>query len=305
MPRRFVTLDVFTGARFAGNPLAVVLDAEGLEVAAMQSIAREFNLSETVFVFPPEHQAHRARLRIFTPATELPFAGHPTVGTAVLLAALDAPGSAGSNAAGRTFVLEETIGLVQCRVASVGQEAARAEFDLPRLPRKEPWLGDWPGLAPALGLTQADHEADGWPVERWSAGNPFTFVPVRGLDAMRRCRIDRSVFDTAFGGDGHAAAFVFCRETIDAASHFHARMFAPSMGVLEDPATGSAAAAFAGYLADHAGCQDGAHRFRIEQGIEMGRPSVMELTMTVRGGELTGAAIGGQAVVVSQGTIEA
>lgn len=311
MSRRFVTLDVFTSTRFAGNPLAVVLDAEGLDAAAMQSVSREFNLSETVFVFPPEQQAHRARLRIFTPATELPFAGHPTVGTAVLLAALDSSGRAGrpghtaNNDARQTFVLEETIGPVQCRVESTGNVAARAEFDVPRLPRQVPWSGEWTAVASALGLTPADREPDEWPIERWSAGNPFSFVPVRSLDAMRRCQIDLSAFDTAFRGDGRAAAFVFCRETVDAASNFHARMFAPAMGVLEDPATGSAVAALAGYLAAHAGCQDGTHSFRIEQGIEMGRPSLMELTMTLGGGQLAGAAIGGQAVVVSEGTIEA
>lgn len=299
MPRRFATLDVFTRTRFAGNPLAVVLDAQGLDVAGMQSIAREFNLSETVFVLPPENAAHRARLRIFTPTSELPFAGHPTVGTAVLLAGLD-----GSDAR-PNLVLEETIGPVRCRIQPAGEDVARAEFDVPRLPHREEWSVDGAAMASALGLTTADHERDGWPVERWSGGNPFTFVPVRGLDAMRRCRVDLAGFDAAFHGAGHPAAFVFCRETVGAGADFHARMFAPSMGVLEDPATGSAAAAFAGYLAVHGRYRDGEHRVRIEQGIEMGRPSLIDVTLNVRGGRLVGAAIGGPAVVVGQGTIEA
>src|SRR5690349_24562954 len=111
MRRRFVTLDVFTTRRFAGNPLAVVLDPDGLDTAAMQTIAREFNLSETVFVFPPADKANRAKLRIFTPARELPFAGHPTVGTAVLLGRIDGGGQ-------RTFAMEEQVGLVPCRVTS-------------------------------------------------------------------------------------------------------------------------------------------------------------------------------------------
>jgi trans-2,3-dihydro-3-hydroxyanthranilate isomerase len=299
MPRRFATLDVFTGARFAGNPLAVVLHSDGLDVAGMQRISREFNLSETVFVFPPENPAHRARLRIFTPTSELPFAGHPTVGSAVLLAGLD------GNAARPSFVLEETIGPVECRVQSTGEGAARGEFDVPRLPNKEPWSVDGAAMAAALGLTTADHTSDGWPVERWSAGNPFAFVPVRGLDAMKRCRVNLAGFDAAFRGAGHPAAFVFCRETVGAGADFHARMFAPSMGVMEDPATGSAAAAFAGYLASHGRYRDGEHRVRIEQGIEMGRPSLIDVRLNVRAGQLTGAAIGGQAVVVSEGTIEA
>src|SRR5438132_12578265 len=127
MRRRFTTLDVVTDRRFAGNPLAVVLEAEGLETAAMQAIAREFNHPETVFVLPPAEPTHRARLRIFTPARELPFAGHPTVGTAVLLARLD--GGSGT----RDIVLEEDVGIVPCTVELVGDRGGRARFGLPQL----------------------------------------------------------------------------------------------------------------------------------------------------------------------------
>jgi trans-2,3-dihydro-3-hydroxyanthranilate isomerase len=297
MHRRFVTLDVFTAKRFAGNPLAVVLEPEGLDTAAMQAIAREFNLSETVFVLPPENAAHRAKLRIFTPARELPFAGHPTVGTAVLLARL------GGTADG-AFVLEEKIGLVPCRVRAKG-DAGSASFDIPRLPAKEADMRDSAAMAAAIGLAPADLGLDGLPAERWSGGNPFTFLPLRGLDAIRRCRVDLGRFDAAFGGGDHAAAFVFCRETSETGSAFHARMFAPVMGVLEDPATGSAVAAFSGYLAAHGGYRDGEHTLRIEQGYEMGRPSQIDLTLRIAGGKLTGASIGGGAVVVTEGTIEA
>jgi len=292
MQRRFATLDVFTNTRFTGNPLAVVLESDGLDTAAMQSIAREFNLSETVFVHPPANAAHRASLRIFTPAAELPFAGHPTVGTAVLLAHLD--GARAKSA----FVLEEKIGPVPCRVRD-----SRAEFDVPRLPGKEAGDADVAAMTSALGLTSADCD-NRWPTERWSAGNPFTFFPVRGLDAMKRCRVDLARFDDAFRSSGKSAAFVMCRETAGAGNHIHARMFAPSMGMLEDPATGSAAAALAGYLAVHGGYGDGEHVVRIEQGIEMGRPSLMELTIRLEDGRLSGAAIGGDAVIVSEGTIE-
>jgi trans-2,3-dihydro-3-hydroxyanthranilate isomerase len=299
MRRRFATLDVFTTERFTGNPLAVVLEPAGLETAALQRIAREFNLSETVFVFPPVRPAHRAALRIFTPGGELPFAGHPTVGTAVLLRRLDGA------AAASEIVLEEKIGPVRCRTRTPSADAGHAEFDVPRLPVHQPDSLDLDAAAAALGLTAADLEDGGWPAERWSAGNPFTFLPLRSLDAIRRIRLDRSRFDRAFRGGDYPAVFVFCREAVEPRSTFHARMFAPSMGIVEDPATGSAAAAFAGYLATHGGYAGGRHAIRIEQGYEMSRPSLIELTLDVQAGKLTGAAIGGDAIVVSDGSLEA
>jgi trans-2,3-dihydro-3-hydroxyanthranilate isomerase len=264
----------------------------------MQAVAREFNLSETVFVLPPADMANRAKLRIFTPGRELPFAGHPTVGTAVLLARIDGGGMP------RDFVLEEQIGMVNCRVAPKGTDAGHATFAIPRLPAEDGTAPDAATLAKALGLSAADIGFEGYVPARWSAGNPFTVVPVRGLAAIARCRPDLAHFEAAFGG-GFAAPFVVCRETTERGNTFHARMFAPGVGVAEDPATGSAAAAFAGYLAAHGGYGDGEHQVRIEQGYEMGRPSLMELTLKIAGGGLTGASIGGGAVVVSEGTIEA
>lgn len=296
MTRPFVTLDVFTRRRYAGNPLAVVLDPSGLDTGAMQAIAREFNLSETVFVFPPERAQARARLRIFTPARELPFAGHPTVGTAVALARMDGAGEC-------RLVLDETIGAVPCRVRSTGPDGGWASFDVPRLPDKE---ADGPPVASmveSLGLAPADFHVEGWPAERWTAGNPFTFVPLQGLDAMRRCSVNLSRFEAAFSGGGRAAAFLFCRQTEEPGHAFHARMFAPAFGILEDPATGSAVAAFAGYLARHGGYTDGEHVIHIEQGYELGRPSLMELTIVIAGGALERASIAGDAVVVMEGTL--
>ena len=163
---------------------------------------------------------------------------------------------------------------------------------------------DVAAVARVLGLAADVCTIEGLPLERWSAGNAFAYVPVRRLEALRRCRIDLARFNAAVGDDGHAAAFVFCRETIDAANAFHARMFAPDAGVLEDPATGSAAAAFAGYLTVHGGYANGDRLIRIEQGHEMGRPSLMALQIRIAGGRLTAASIGGDAVVVSEGTIE-
>jgi trans-2,3-dihydro-3-hydroxyanthranilate isomerase len=296
MRRRFVTLDVFTSERFAGNPLAVVLDAEGLADATLQAIAREFNLSETVYVFAPNLAAHRARLRIFTPLSELAFAGHPTVGTAALLARLDG----GSQV--REFVLEEGVGLVSCTVEPIDEERANARFELPRLPTE---LGPAPTpdrLAAALGLSRTDIGCDDFVATRWTAGVPMTFVPVRGLAEIRACRADPGHWDAI---DAPGAAFVFCRESTDPGHAFHARMFAPPMGVPEDPATGSAAAAFAGVLAGVARPDDGEHSYVIEQGYEMGRPSLITLSITIRDRKLARVAIGGQVVSVSEGTIEA
>jgi trans-2,3-dihydro-3-hydroxyanthranilate isomerase len=296
MRRRFITLDVFTTQRFAGNPLAVVLDAEGLDTGAMQKIAREFNLSETVFVHRPDDASARARLRIFTPGQELPFAGHPTVGTAVLLGRHDGGGD-------RSFVLQETVGPVPCRVRSTGPDSGWASFEIPRLPGK---VADGPAaadMAESLGVSSADMGLAALPTELWSGGNQFWMVPIRDLQAIGRCTVNRARFDSVFTTDRGAAAFVFCRETTDRGHAFHARMFAPEFGIIEDPATGSAVAAFAGYLAAHGGYADGSHTVRIEQGYEMGRPSLIELTLAIAGGLLQGASIAGDAVTVLEGTI--
>jgi trans-2,3-dihydro-3-hydroxyanthranilate isomerase len=290
MRRRFATLDVFTDRRFAGNPLAVVLDAEALDAAAMQAIAREFNHPETVFVFAPADPAHRARVRIFTPARELPFAGHPTVGTAVLLGARDG---------GRDLVLEEGIGAVRCTLESMRGGGGSARFTIPQLPTEAGPTADVAAIAAALSLVPED-VGEGRPA-RWSAGIPLTFVPIVSLAAIARCRPDPARFDAAFGAG--AAVYVFCNETAEAGHHFHARMFAPGMGVPEDPATGSAAAAFAGVLARR--LSDGSHAITIEQGYEMGRPSLIHLTAEVAAGRLVSASVGGDAVIVTEGTIEA
>ncbi len=298
MRRRFVTLDVFTDKRFAGNPLAVVLEADGLDTLQMQSIAREFNLSETVFVLPPADTSHRAKIRIFTPVSELPFAGHPTVGTAVLLGLRDG----GTQA--RDFVLGLNIGPVPCRVTPA-TDSGRAVFQLPRLPESVGAPADDATIAAALGIAAQDIGFDELKAARWSAGAPYTMVPVRGLDVIKRCRVETGHWKAAFAFDAHAAAYMFCRETAEPGDQFHTRMFAPLQGVSEDPATGSAAAAFAGYLAAHGEYRDGEHLLHIEQGYEMGRASQIELTLKMSGGKLTGASIGGSAITVLEGTIEA
>ena len=298
MPRRYFTLDVFTTQRFAGNPLAVVLESAGLDTATMQAVAREFNLPETVFVFPPEDSKHRARLRIFTPAREIPFAGHPTVGTAVLLARLD--GGSGS----REIVLAEEVGPVACIVES-SANGGSARFDIPVRPERTGIVTDTAALAAALSLTSADLGFENFVPENWSAGNAFTFVPVRGLKAIGRARPDMAKWSEVFGADGPTGAYLYCGETVDPQASYHGRMFAPKMGILEDPATGSAAAAFAGVLAASGRFSDGDHAVAIEQGVEMGRPSLIRLQLAMRSGRLGVASVGGDAVVVSEGMIEA
>ena len=299
MSRRYAILDVFTDAALAGNPLAVVLDAQGLDDARMQAIAREFNLSETVFVLPPEETRHRARLRIFTPARELPFAGHPTVGSAVLLA-LQSPNGADAQA----FGLEEKVGIVPCVVETSGEREGHAHFRLPQLPVLDGEAPDEIATAWALGLDPAAIGFDRHVPSRHSAGNSFAFVPLASLDAIGRAKPAGEAFEKAFGSQGRrAVAFLYTRETVGTGRHFHARMFGQGLGMYEDPATGSAVAAFAGVLMQCEPLGDGEHAFTIEQGFEMGRPSLIELRMTIRNGALVSAEIGGAAVVVAEGTL--
>jgi trans-2,3-dihydro-3-hydroxyanthranilate isomerase len=295
MPRRFVTLDVFTGERLAGNPLAVVLDSEGLDTERMQAIAKEFNLSETVFVHPPQDGRHRAALRIFTPKNELPFAGHPTVGSAVLLALLDKQDTSDAI----LFGLEEKVGVVSCVVEMFGDDRGRARFRLPRLP--EIW-GD--GLDPAraawaLGLDPNEIGFDRHLPSRHSAGVPYDLVPVASLDALARARVSAESFDAVFGGSSHPSAYVYARE----GEGFRTRMFFPAPSLTEDPATGSAAASFAGALMQFEPMGEGDHDIPIRQGVEMGRPSEILLQLSIRSGALVSAEIGGDAVVVSRGEL--
>jgi trans-2,3-dihydro-3-hydroxyanthranilate isomerase len=298
MRRRFFTLNVFTAERFTGNPLAVVIESDGLDAATMQAIAREFGHPETVFAFNPDDPAQRARLRIFTPARELPFAGHPTVGTAVLLAHLD------GGTTRRELVLLEGVGPVACTVEPDGQ-GGTARFVIPRRPERLGAVRDLGKLAAALGLSPADFDIDGFAPEHWTAGNAFTFAPLHGLAAMYRAKPDSAAWNAAFGPSDPLGVFLFCREVEEAGHDFHARMFAPLAGVAEDPATGSAAAAFAGVIAASAGLADGEHAFVIEQGYEMGRPSQIGLWLTMRDGAFAAASVGGPAVIVTEGTIEA
>ena len=300
MSRRYAILDVFTRQPLAGNPLAVVLDAEGLDDQRMQAIAKEFNLSETVFVLPPERPIHSAAIRIFTPARELPFAGHPTVGTAILLGLERAAAGMGNDE--MVLVLEEKVGPVRCGVSLEGEGVGHAVFDLPRLPEAGAAPRDKEALAAALTLMPGEIGFENHLPTTYDAGLSYTLVPVRDLEAIARAKVNPAAWEAGFGS---SAAYLYCRETRESAHAFHARMFSPRMGIGEDPATGSAAASLAGAIARFDQPPGGSHHYVIEQGFEMGRPSLIGLEIDMDGGAVVEGRLSGEAVVVARGTLSA
>ena len=301
MQLEFHTLDVFTDHRFGGNPLAVVLGADQLDERVMQEIAREFNLSETVFVLKADNPAHSARVRIFTPAKELPFAGHPTVGTAALLASLKFPAIKDEQDA--IVVLEQTIGTVRVGVRLRPGQSAFAEFDAPRLPKEAGALPPIEKLSAGLGLIPSEIGFENHKPVCFAAGNAFAFVPIASLEALNKARVNNPHWTDTFEEQGLVGAYLYTRQCIHTASAFHARMFAPGAGVPEDPATGSAAVCFAGVVQLFDALPDGMHKRTIEQGYAMNRPSQIALTLTVEGAKLSGVRIGGHAVRVTSGTL--
>ena len=299
MARRFQTLDVFTETALAGNPLAVVLDAEGLDDAHMQAVAGEFNLSETVFVFEPRNAINSARVRIFTPKRELPFAGHPTVGAAALLAQQRAGDLLGAQ--DLRIVLEEPIGDVVCVARRRKGQALAAYFELPKLP--EPLQAEPPStaeIAVSLGLELEDIGFDGHKPSLFSAGAPYLFIPLRSLEATGRATPGAMPWAAKDG----PATYVYTLAAARPGSDYHARMFASAWGVYEDPATGSAVAAFAGVVQAFDHPRDGEHMLTIEQGFEMGRPSLISLGLVIEDGALASATIGGSVVVISSGSLD-
>jgi trans-2,3-dihydro-3-hydroxyanthranilate isomerase len=298
----FWTADVFTDRAFAGNPLAVVADATGLTTEQMQTIAHEFNLSETTFVLPPESTDETFRLRIFTPAKELAFAGHPTVGSAFVLAA-----------AGRIKLAEEmtrivfgeNVGPIRVDIRAQNGRPVSSRLWVAQLPEFGPPAPSAESIAVALGLDPDDVlDDDRDSAASLSCGTPFMFVPLRSLDAVRRARINYEAWNRTLTSRWTEAVFLFSHETESKEFTVHARMFAPTFGVEEDPATGSAAAAFAGYLARREKLASGSARWVIEQGIEMGRPSRMEVEADASNGVLTAVRVAGPSVVMSEGYLQ-
>lgn len=294
----FLTLDVFTDHTFGGNPLGIFPDASDLPSELMQRIAREMNLSESVFLGPPESEGH-ARVRIFTPGVEVPFAGHPTVGTAIHLASLldDAPADGT-----RTLVLEENVGPVPVDVSFDDGQPTFARFTTAVLPEHRPSPVPRDALARMIGLAASDLSDDLAP-EMVSCGLPYYVVPVATLDAVRGCALDMVLWrDLVSTGWAHHV-YVITLETERDDVDVHVRMFAPGSGVPEDPATGSAAAALGGYLSAADGSEAASLRWTVEQGLEIGRPSILHVEADRSAGVTTAVRVGGSAVFVSRGTM--
>ncbi|HYC50168.1 MAG TPA: PhzF family phenazine biosynthesis protein [Gemmatimonadaceae bacterium] len=295
---KYLTADVFTNQRFGGNQLAVFPDASGIDPALMPKIAREFNFSETTFVLPPADPKHTRRVRIFTPGSELPFAGHPTVGTAFILATIGDLKLTGDET---RIVFEEGVGPVPVTIRSTDGTPGFAQLSVAMLPEVGPPAPSAGELAKALGLGDGEVLSGEWGPEAVSCGVPFLFVPLKSRDALARARVRLDVFERLLSGYVTAKVFVFCNEPELAGSHYRARMFAPSIGVPEDPATGSACAGFGGYLGRRDKRQDGTLRWVVEQGFEMGRPSILEVETDKRAGAITAVRVGGESVLVSRG----
>ena len=296
----FEIFDVFTSTRFSGNGLAVVKEAEGLSGEQMQIIAREFNLSETVFVLPPNNNAHSARIRIFTPADELPFAGHPTVGTAVSVV-IDKLGDVSSHE-DAIVLLEENVGPIRIGVSFRPGKQPFAEFDIPKMPFELPDTPTNDELSLVLGLATSEIGFENHQPSCFEAGMPFVFVPVRDLDVIARSIPDSDAMGKLLRTE-RRQIYLYCRETTKSSNSFHARMFAPLLGITEDPATGSAAAAFAGVLMKYDQPSRGTKNYIIEQGIEMGRASEIHLELVVND-KLKNVRIGGHVVRVATGMLE-
>jgi trans-2,3-dihydro-3-hydroxyanthranilate isomerase len=301
MELHYHLLDVFTDVPFGGNQLAVFVDAPVLEPGLMQRIARELNLSETVFVQPPRDRTAVRAIRIFTPGVELPFAGHPTIGTAYLLIAL---GLVSAAQAERGFLLEEEVGLVAVTVRARPDGTRVAELTPAQLPETRDSVPARAGLAALLGIEIEDivDEPDGDAPQAVSAGVPFLFVPVRNRGVLARVAVDLARWRELLASAWAPHLYVFCRDA-ERGADIRARMFAPAMNISEDPATGGAAAAFAGYLAWRVADRDAELRWVVEQGVEMQRPSRLELTALKEAGIVRSVRVGGTAVRIGEGVL--
>jgi trans-2,3-dihydro-3-hydroxyanthranilate isomerase len=294
MKLNYQLLDVFTTEPLKGNQLAVVQKADALLDDQMQAIAKEFALSEVVFLTHSHHDRIAAAARIFTPEMELPFAGHPTIGAAVSLA-LQLRLSA--------VRIEERVGTITCIVDRLDKRTAHARFALPQLPEemgKPPELAD---IAMALGINIDDIGFGPYRPAVFSAGVPFFLIPVRNTLVLKRLKVDRTNWVNTFPL-GNSSVYCFTEAREEPGVDFAARMFSPGMGTGEDSGTGSAAAALIGLLARHTSFADGQAEYQIRQGVEMGRPCRISVQLKKDGGRLSHGGIGGSAVIVGEGTLE-
>jgi trans-2,3-dihydro-3-hydroxyanthranilate isomerase len=287
----FVLVDVFTDRPFGGNQLAVFPDAAGIADETMQQLAREFNFSETTFVLPPADPSCTCRVRIFTPRKELPFAGHPTVGTAAVLAR----GGEAAQQAAQQFVFEEGIGPV-----AVAVDGETIRFHL-RSPRYESSSEAPSAAAIARALTlPEDAIADSW---YSGVGLRFCFVRLADRELVDRAVLDKAAWAAGIAAGWSSELYIFASDVRDGAHVIYARLFGPAVGIDEDPATGSACASLAGSIAQRSPERDGTFHLRIDQGVAMGRPSVLEGTAYKKDGQLTEVVVGGRATIVGHGTM--
>jgi len=309
MSYRYHTADVFTSEMFGGNQLAVLIDARGLSDDAMAAIAREFNLSETIFVFPPEDPSNTRKVRIFTPGSELPFAGHPTVGAAFVLAQT---GEIDVVEDEMMIVLEEGVGPVPVLIRSRNGKPYFTQLTAARIPEKVSERHDAATIAAALSLEPDDLDIDGdYSIESVSVGLPFTFVPLKDIEVLRRARLNMARWGEATGGSVAPELFLFTEDAESKSREgvkngdgvVRARMFGPTINIPEDPATGSACASLGGYLAWRSSKRAGLLRLTVHQGVEMGRPSLLEVETDVSDGKVVAVRVGGSSVLVASGTL--
>lgn len=296
----YLHFDVFTDRRFAGNQLAVFLDAEGLAPETMQQIAREMAFPETTFVLPAESADTDVRARIFTPATELPMAGHPTIGTTFALA------QTGRLSPDRSqVVLGLGIGPTPVELEWEADELRFAWMTQP-IPEFGPTPTDLAGLAAALGVTEADIRATGLPPQQASSGLSFLFVPLASRRAVDAVVVDRTSLKRVCEAAGLAElpVFVFSLDTGDDEATVFSRMFAPMFGIAEDPATGSASGPLGAYLVQRGRVgAEGASRLVSLQGVQMGRPSRIHISIGTRDGRIDSVRVGGTSILVGEGTV--
>ncbi len=301
MGRKFHILDVFTGEAYSGNQLAVVEDADDLTSEEMMKITKEFGYSETVFLQKSEIPTAAAKLRIFTLAGEIPFAGHPTVGVAVFLG--EAKARENDCAQDVLLVLDEQLGPVRCAISIGTGKASYAEFDAPSLPEVLEGVPEADLVADALSVSLMDIGFENHKMMMVQTGPKMLFVPMKNIQVVREVSPDFSYWDQAFGKFEPMGIYVYCRDGVLATSGFHARMFAPSLGFDEDAATGSAAASFAAVVQKFE--IDGQPSFEttIEQGYEMGRPSQIKLEIEFSNRAIKKVRVGGKAVLVASGEL--
>lgn len=297
---RFLTLDVFTARPFGGNQLAVFPDASGIPEAMLLPITREFNFSEVTFCYPPADAANTRRVRIFTPGGELPFAGHPVIGTAAALALHE--GALAGATTGR-FLFELGVGVVPVDVRVEGESLAWAELSAVKMPEIGPQVPTLDTLAEMLSLETNDLVGGALTPQAVSCGYPFLLVPLKTVAAVSRARLRLERWERTLAKSWAPEILVAAKDPDGGPQHWRARMFAPGINIMEDPATGGAAAAFAGWLALKEPRTDGSFAWSIDQGIEMERPSRIDIGADKSNGAVPAVRVAGRAVTMSEGRL--